>query len=305
MNPYYFYGAIGAALVLLALIFSYWLWRWLGPHEFIPFADFKTQVLEAGEWKIRYHQSGRGPHLLLLHGIGANLFCWRWLIPLMHQNFTVTAIDLPGFGQSSKLLGAGYGLDDQTERLGLVLDALKIRQTYIVGNSMGANIGLWFALKNPERTLSLALIAPATSSKLMPFPLEKLAWLSGPAALMLSRQAMTWAHRRTVSRRDRVDKDRVEETFATYGRSPGAVRSFMMAAAAIRDSRILLSLKDFKTKVLILWGSNDRLVNRKVIDDLETALPKAQSLVHVGGGHHLQEDEPEWVAEKLTAFFQA
>ncbi len=304
MNQVYVYAGL-TALAVFVLLFSYWLWRRLGPQEFLPFADFKTQTLDLGEWQIRYHQSGGGPHLLLLHGIGANLFCWRWLIPLILNKYTVTAIDLPGFGQSSKPPGAGYGLDDQSERLVAILDKLKIAQTYIVGNSMGANIALWFALKNPDRVTSLALIAPATSSKLMPLPLEKLAWLAGPAALMLSRQAMTWAHRRTVSRRDRVDKDRVEETFATYGRSPKAVRSFLMATAAIRDARLISSLKDFKTSVLILWGSNDRLVDRKVIDDLETALPKAESLVHVGGGHHLQEDEPEWVAEKLTEFFQA
>lgn len=291
--------------VLVAAAIAYGLWRWTGPRDFIPFGEFKTQTLEAGEWLIRYHQSGRGPHLLMLHGIGANLFCWRWLVPLLNQKFTVTAIDLPGFGRSSKPIGAGYGLDEQTERLGQILGALNIKQTYIVGNSMGANIALWFALKNPSMVQGLALIAPATSSKLMPLPLEKLAWLSGPASLMLSRHAMKWAHRRTVSKGDRVDKDRVEETFLTYGRSPSAVRSFMLAAAAIRDSRLTSSLKDFKTKVLILWGSNDRLVNRKVIDDLEAALPEADSHVHVGGGHHLQEDEPEWVSEKLSEFFQA
>lgn len=121
---------------------------------------------------------------------------------------------------------------------------------------------------------------------------------------------MRWAHGRTVSRRDRVDKDRVEETYFTYGRQPGAVRSFLLATAAIRDARFgdatfRSAFKELKNKVLILWGSNDRLVNKKVITDLEAALPAAESHVHLGGGHHLQEDEPEWVAEKLSEFFQA
>jgi triacylglycerol lipase len=290
---------------LAVLGFLVWLWFYTRPRAgFIPFGDFKTQTLEAGEWQIRYHQSGRGPHLLLLHGIGANLFCWRWVVPLLNSRFTVTAIDLPGFGRSSKPAGAGYGLDEQTERLALILDALGIARTYIVGNSMGGNIALWFAVKFPERAEGLGLIAPATSARLMPLPLEKLAWLSVPASLMLSRHAMKWAHGRTVSKRDLVDNDRVEETYFTYGRQPLAVRSFMLAAAAIRDARLVSSLKDLKTPVLILWGSNDKLVSRKVIDDLESALPAAESHVHLGGGHHLQEDEPEWVSEKLSEFFQ-
>jgi pimeloyl-ACP methyl ester carboxylesterase len=52
-----------------------------------------------------------------------------------------------------------------------------------------------------------------------------------------------------------------------------------------------------------LWGSKDKLVSRRVIDALEKALPQAESFVHIGGGHHLQEDEPDWVAEKVTSFF--
>ncbi len=296
MNEWLLAGGVllGSALLL-------WLWRAPRPRSsFIPFEDFKTLELSVGDLKIRYHQSGQGPHLLLLHGIGANLYCWRETVPLLHQNFTTTAIDLPGFGRSSKPNG-GYGLDEQSERLVQILDALGIRESYIVGNSMGGNIALWFALKNPDRVKGLGLIAPATSARLIP-PLDKLAFLSGPASWLLSRQAMQWAHARTVAKA-RVERDRVDETFSTYGRQPSAVKSFMLAAAAIRDPRLISSLENFKTKVLILWGSNDKLVSRKVIDSLESALPKASTVIHVGGGHHLQEDYPDWVSQKLTEFF--
>jgi abhydrolase domain-containing protein 6 len=299
-DPYVISAGLGIALLIWSL---YWLWGCTRPKDSIPFADFKTQTLRAGDLDIHYHQSGRGPHILLLHGIGANLFCWRWLVPVLNQKFTVTAIDLPGFGRSSKPATAGYGLDEQTQRLVQILDGFKISKTYIVGNSMGANLALWLALKCPERVQGLALIAPATSARLIP-PLEKVAWLAGPASLLLNRYAMKWAHGRTVSRQDRVDNNRVEETYFTYVRNTEAVRSFMLAAKAIRDPRLTSSLKAFERRVLILWGSNDRLVNRKVIDQLSAALPKAQTIIHVGGGHHLQEDEPEWVAEQLSDFFQ-
>lgn len=293
--------------ILFLTLAGFGLWLWLirrTPSDFLPFEDFKTQMLKVGDWEIRFHQSGQGPHLLLLHGIGANLYCWRELVPLLNQTFTVTAIDLPGFGRSSKLPGVGYGLDEQAERLGGILDALGVQRTYIVGNSMGANIGLWFAYKHSERVTRLGLIAPATSPGLMPLPLDRLAWLSGPASLLLSRPAMAWAHGRTVSNRTLVGHDRVEETFFTYGRRPDAVRSFLLAVSAIRDARLLPSLKNFSTPTLILWGSKDRLVNRKVIESLKAALPKAYTDIHIGGGHHLQEDEPAWVAGRLTEFFQ-
>ena len=45
--------------------------------------------------RIHYVNEGKGSHLLLLHGIGANIFCWRHLIPLLAPHFTVWAVDTP------------------------------------------------------------------------------------------------------------------------------------------------------------------------------------------------------------------
>lgn len=270
-----------------------------------PFPEIPVQTLRVGKWNYRYHISGQGPHLVLLHGLGANLFCWRWLTPLLARRFTVVALDLPGFGASDKHPEEGYGLDDQAERLKNFLHALGIKKTYLVGNSMGGNIALWYALQNPGHCLGSALIAPAVSPRLVPFTVQPWLWVAQPASYVLGRGIMTWAHRRTVTRKERVDLDRVEETFKTYGRKPEAVRSFLAATECIRDPRLLAKLPELNCKVLLLWGSEDRLVPRYVIEGLESALTACESHVHMGGGHHLQEDEPEWCYEKIDAFFPA
>ena len=168
---------------------------------------------------------------------------------------------------------------------------------------MGGNIALWFAKNHPDRVLGLCVIAPAVSARLIPIGFRRWAWMSKPVSLALNRRWMRWAHDLTVSKPELVDQERIEETFRTYGRQSDAVRAFMLATEAIRDARLNQSLVELQTPTLILWGSRDKLVNRRIIDDLETALVKAESQVHLGGGHHLQEDEPEWVAEKLVAFF--
>ncbi len=292
---------IAAAIVLVALT-----WWWLVRTRVLPGplpGRLPTEITEVDGWRIRYHQSGQGPHLVLIHGLGANLLCWRWIVKLFTPHFTVTALDLPGFGQSSKPSGEKYGLDEQAERLDKILSALGVTESYMVGNSMGGNIVLWYALKFPAQVRGLCVIGPATSPRLVPLSLEQWTWLSKPVSLMLNRRAMRWAHSRTVSKRDLVDEERIEESFQTYVRKAEAVRSFMMATALIRDPRLIQSLNKITQPLLILWGSKDKLVSRKVIDSLEAALPKAESFVHIGGGHHLQEDEPEWVSEKITSFF--
>lgn len=286
-----------AATLLFGLFGLWWRRRQIKPFE------IATETVTAGEWTFRYHQSGRGPHLILLHGIGANLYCWRWLIPILAQDFRVWAIDLPGFGGSSKPKGVSYGLDAQCARLEEFMQQMNIRRSYVIGNSMGGNIALWLAHTKPQRILGVGVIAPATSPKLIPFDLQKWSWLSGPASLILTRTAIGWAHRRTVTRKDKVDQSRIEESFRTYGRQPDAIRSFIRATEAIRDSRLPQELRGLRSKVLLMWGSKDLLVSKKVINELESALPEAESHVHEGGGHHLQEDEPEWVGQKIVEFF--
>ena len=259
---------------------------------------------DADGWRIRYHRSGYGPPLVLLHGIGANLYCWRTLIPKLTTRFTVIALDLPGFGQSSMPDDAQYGLDEQVQRLRAFLTGLGINQSYLVGNSMGGNLALWYALEHPAEVRGLAVIAPATSPGLIPVQAKRLLWAAKPAALLNNRLLMTWAHRRTVSKPHLVDRVRVEETFKTYGRNHAAIRTFLLATESIRDSRLGARLKELKTPLLILWGARDRLVPRRVIDALESAVAGHESYRHETGGHHLQEDEPEWVAEKIDTFFK-
>jgi abhydrolase domain-containing protein 6 len=290
------------ALALLATT-AWYLWR-RGEYQPGALVRFAVRKMDVRDLNIRYHQSGRGPHLVLIHGLGANLYCWRLLAPLLAKDFTVTALDLPGFGESSKPGDATYGLDEQAERLDWFLAGLGIHKCYLVGNSMGGNIALWYARSHPTKALGVAVIAPATSPRLVPLTFRKWLWAAKPVSLVLNRYYMRWAHGRTVSKKHLVTQDLIEETFRTYGGQSLAVRSFMLATEAIRDVRLPHALAEMQTRTLILWGSKDRIVNRKIIEDLEAALPEAESHVNIGGGHHLQEDEPDWVAEKLLSFFR-
>lgn len=293
------------ALTAATLIVVLW-WRGASRRQVerkVESGLLPTKTIDVDGWTIRYHQSGQGPHLVLVHGLGANLICWRWIVKYFTPTFTVTALDLPGFGHSSKHQTETYGLDEQVERLERILKALGIKQSYLVGNSMGGNIVLWFALRYPEQAKALCVIAPATSPSLVPFSFEPFVWLAKPASHAMNKMFIRMVHRRSVSKRELIDDERISHSMSIYSGSSEAVRSFMKATSLIRDVRLSEALHTIKHPLLILWGSKDKVVSRKVIDALEKELPQAESFVHIGGGHHLQEDEPEWVAEKITSFF--
>jgi abhydrolase domain-containing protein 6 len=291
---------VASLFLFAALGVAIWIWRRQYPAE--PTFGLATNSVSVNKFEIRYHKSGRGPFLVLLHGIGADLQCWQRLVPLLKKDFTVIALDLPGFGQSSKIRGERYGLDDQTKRLNDFLGALDIREAYVVGNSMGGNLALWLAIQREERVKGVVVIAPP--SHVLPMSFRHWTWVAKPASYLVARPALRWLHERTVSRRELVSRERVEETLKTYGRNPDAIASFLSATETLSDPRLARRLNEIEQPVLVLWGSRDKLVTRKMIDSVKAALPQAETEVHLGGGHHLQEDEPEWVADKIRTFFK-
>ena len=62
-------------------------------------SNFEKFYLEDGSY-IRYKKSGSGNPLILLHPIRNRLEYFDLVTPLLTKNFTVYALDLPGFGDS-------------------------------------------------------------------------------------------------------------------------------------------------------------------------------------------------------------
>jgi pimeloyl-ACP methyl ester carboxylesterase len=107
-----------------------------------------------------YLQAGRGPELVMLHGLSGNLAVWHLrLVPMLEDRFHVTTYDLRGHGYSS-MPPTGYSTRDMAQDLEALLDALAIGQADLLGHSYGADVALHFALLHPERVKRLVLIEP-------------------------------------------------------------------------------------------------------------------------------------------------
>ncbi len=110
---------------------------------------------------LRYVVSGPegAPAVLLIHGFGSSLVVWQTLVPSLARDHRVVAVDLPGFGLSSKYPG-DYRPEAQARRILTLLDQLGIEKTAVVAHSMGSLITLALALTAPERVGPLVLASP-------------------------------------------------------------------------------------------------------------------------------------------------
>ncbi|MEA2785719.1 MAG: haloacetate dehalogenase, partial [Candidatus Eremiobacteraeota bacterium] len=66
------------------------------------FEDFALSFVDTGEAVIRVRTGGSGPPLLLLHGHPQTHVMWHHVAPRLARDFTVVAMDLRGYGDSSK-----------------------------------------------------------------------------------------------------------------------------------------------------------------------------------------------------------
>ena len=103
---------------------------------------------------------GHGPNLCLLHGWAAQNAHWRmWAEETLAPHFTVTLIELPGFGDSAPL-----ELDSPTpQQLDaawvVAIQAVLSQKTHLLGWSLGGLLAQRVALSHPQQIDKLICLA--------------------------------------------------------------------------------------------------------------------------------------------------
>jgi len=316
------FGEVMSSIIvifLIALLLSLGFWLWYRRQPKIPLKTIATQgvalpwlkeyphiqprQIEFEGENVYFIQTGSGPDVVLIHGIGASIFTWRFMIHQLAKTHRVTAMDLPGFGRSSKNAQGDYGLDAQRKRVHRFLEAVDVKKAYLVGSSMGGAIALWMAHEAPERYPKVAALAPATSPELIPRRLSKAVTHAPLTHKTLNAWTMKFILKQVVAKQELINTESVEaylEPFLDQGLS---VKTFLLALQLLGDRRMPQCFAGIRSEVLLVMGDRDRMVTKNSIQRLIKIIPKAELVTSFTGGHHIMEDEPEWTLTHLLRFF--
>jgi len=155
-------------------------------------ATAADQQLTADGVTLRYRELGTGDPLILIHGYGGTLETMAATAAALPQQFRAVALDVRGFGRSSKFAEAarfGPLMVDDVIRL---MDHLKIARANVLGHSMGALIAANVAARYPDRVTSAVLVAGPFYADEAAFTKEASPWvadLEGGAGL---KKFMLW-----------------------------------------------------------------------------------------------------------------
>jgi pimeloyl-ACP methyl ester carboxylesterase len=252
-------------------------------------------------------RSGTGEPLVLLHGLGSSRQAWDPILPALAARFHVIAVDLPGFGDSAPLPGAGEVPPAAlAQSVADLLDDLGVSTPHLAGNSLGGWVALELAARRPVASLTL-LSPPGLWRRNVPLydriSLRASRWLARHATGLLSRLVTFRLGRVLVLGQTHGHPMRLSAGYAraaveTLGRCPG----FDAAMAGTARRRILAVLPPgtpITAPVTLAFGSRDRLLLRGSRRTGQLP-PQTRTEALPGCGHVPMADDPAAVAALIT-----
>lgn len=127
----------------------------------MPDATSTKTITLSDSVSIAYTDAGRGDNaLVFIHGLGSNRKAWRKNVAELSKSFRCLTVDLPGYGDSSKE-DYPFSIGFFADQVDAMIQALELKIVTLVGHSMGGQVAITLALRQPDYLSNLILAAPA------------------------------------------------------------------------------------------------------------------------------------------------
>jgi pimeloyl-ACP methyl ester carboxylesterase len=238
-----------------------------------------------------------GDHVICLHGLGSNKASFFQTVSALTPDHTVHAIDLPGFGGSSKPARAPYDAAYFARAVTGYMDSAGLARAHLVGNSMGGRIALEVAMEESGRVETVSLLSPALAFRkrralvpLVRLVRPEIAAIPHPIRAAQVR-AQFWSLFARPDRLDPAAADVAADEFCRTYRSRSARIAFFAALRNIYldaphgERGFWTRLADLRPPSLFVWGEADRLVPAAFARHVAEALPSSSQVVLPDCGH--------------------
>jgi pimeloyl-ACP methyl ester carboxylesterase len=119
--------------------------------------EFVSRDADIDGAKIHYTTGGSGPVVILLHGFAETSRMWNPILPVLGENFTVIAPDLPGIGDSS-IPSGGMGMKTAAIQIHDLARSLGVTKARVVGHDIGLMVAYAYAAQFPSEVEKLVVM---------------------------------------------------------------------------------------------------------------------------------------------------
>jgi pimeloyl-ACP methyl ester carboxylesterase len=249
-----------------------------------------------------YRNLGQGPPLLLVPGIASTYRVYTLLLNQLAEHFRTVVYDYPGEQPDDGAHLAGISHDQLVDDLFGLMDHVKFERAFLVGLSFGSTVALKALHREPSRFLRATLQGGFAHRRFS--MAERLALRLGRVVPgMVSRLPF---RRAVLSYNSRLEfpslfADRWAFYIEQNGLTP--IRSLAHRVDLLAGLDLRPILRAISTEVLLIQGSEDRIVPRRDFDVLKAALPGAESVIMPLVGHQPHLTHAEVMARLIEQWF--
>jgi haloalkane dehalogenase len=262
-------------------------------------AGVESFVLEVGD----------GEPVVLMHGVPVSSFLYRRLAPeLAGRGLRAVAFDLPGMGLAQRPQQFDYTWSGLGRWASAAIDALGIERCHLVIHDIGGPVGLEWAVRNPDRVLSLTALDTLVdvASFHRPWPMHPFSirgvgelWLRG-----LQRNTFRQIYYMVgIEDRSAVPATEVDAHQALLKREDGG-RAFLRIMRGFeltteKERFFFEGLADRPYPAQVVWGRNDRMLSGERRGAAMRALGVDDATL-LPAKHFPQEDQPVAIADAVS-----
>ena len=250
-----------------------------------------------------------------MHGLGSNAKGWLRNIDELSSRYRVLAVDLPGYGRSSKGYYR-YSMSFYAQVLVEFLAGLQVDKAVWIGHSMGGQIAMVAALEHPGAVDRLVLISPAGFEE---FTDGEGDWMRKAVSPEFVRD--TTVRGIAVNLKSNFHEAPAEADFMITDRiQVRGARDFerycyavSLNVGAMLDEPVLDRLGEIRQPALVIFGENDNLIPNRYLHGGFTAdiaesgvakLPSARLVMVPECGHFVQFEKAAETNKAILEFLQ-
>ena len=273
--------------------------------ETAPIADLPSlqRVAVAGGRHLAYREAGRGPALVLLHGIGSSSASWRAQLATLSDRFRVIAWDAPGYGGSDVLLPPVPTPQDYAAALLEMVNGLGILRFSLLGHSWGALIAAAFARHHAARVTALILANASPGYAAASLDIRR-ARVDGRIADMQELGPTALAAKRAAGL---LSANAPAATVEAVRAVMSQLRpdGYAQAARMLGTANILEDARHITMPALIIGATNDTVTPEEGNQRIAATLPGARYVGLVGPGHASYVEDPAAFNAQVAGFIGA
>ncbi|MDP2722283.1 MAG: alpha/beta hydrolase [Bacteroidales bacterium] len=276
-------------------------------------SDVKMANLSNGV-QLAYTENGNGKEtIIFIHGLGSYIPAWNKIIPELSKKYRCIAIDLPGYGKSSKDPHSGL-MSYYADVVNEFADTLGLEKFTLAGHSMGGQIAIVYGLSWPEQINNLILFAPAGFEG---FTAGQKRWLEDVMTPVLVKTSnyetietnLAFNFYNMPKDAEFMITDRLAMRYADD--FDNYCYAVSQSVAGMVNEPVLDKLKNLQPRTLIFFGENDNLIpNRylnpgatiKIAEKGHELIPNSKLVMIPKCGHFLMFEKPEAVIPEIIQF---